>query len=225
MPEEAYYKAEMKEMQVYEWYKHFLWWLCKLSTINYQFCQMVKTLSVRNVMQRVLGSYQRKVGILVWSIQSILHKHLNMWFPLHDNAHTYQPLVVKKYFAKHNVTASEHPPYSPGLSQPDFLPVSVTKKCFRRMIHKHQGSYCKNEHWQRYQKMISRNASKSFTSVAKVCDCPWEIIWRKCCVKKRKSDLFLCKKISQELFEAICKTNSMWSIFERLLWNVEIDKP
>jgi hypothetical protein len=24
MPEEAYYKAEMKEMQVYEWYKHFL---------------------------------------------------------------------------------------------------------------------------------------------------------------------------------------------------------
>jgi hypothetical protein len=77
----------------------------------------------------------------------------NSWL-LHDSAPAHRSLVVKKYLAKHDVTALEHPPYSTDLRAQE-----VTSKATRTLTE------------------VSKNgfeASKSFTIVAKVCHCPME---------------------------------------------------
>jgi hypothetical protein len=46
------------------------------------------------------------------------------------------------------------------------------------------------EHWQKYQKMVSRNASKSLRNMAKVCCWTRELFWRKYCVNRCKVTYF-----------------------------------
>lgn len=45
----------------------------------------------------------------------------NNWYLLHDNAPAHRSVMVLNYLARHNVTALQHPPYSPDLSPPDFF--------------------------------------------------------------------------------------------------------
>ena len=40
----------------------------------------------------------------------------NSWFLLHENAAAHWSVLVKDLFGKNNVTALEHPPYSPDLA-------------------------------------------------------------------------------------------------------------
>ena len=47
----------------------------------------------------------------------------NGWFILHDNAPAHRSVLVKDFLAEKNVTALEHPPYSPGLAAADFYPL------------------------------------------------------------------------------------------------------
>jgi histone-lysine N-methyltransferase SETMAR len=48
-------------------------------------------------------------------------------FLLHDNAATHWLGLVKDFLSKNNMTTLEHPPYSPGLSTPDFYLFSRLK--------------------------------------------------------------------------------------------------
>jgi hypothetical protein len=43
----------------------------------------------------------------------------SIWFLLHDNAPAYRSVLVKYFLAKNNLTALEHPPYSPYLISAD----------------------------------------------------------------------------------------------------------
>ncbi|KAJ4448728.1 hypothetical protein ANN_00119 [Periplaneta americana] len=43
----------------------------------------------------------------------------NNWFLMHDNAPAHRAIIVKNFLAMHNITALDHPPYSPDLSPPD----------------------------------------------------------------------------------------------------------
>jgi hypothetical protein len=42
------------------------------------------------------------------------------WVLLHDNAPAHRPVLFKDFLAKNNVTALEHPQFSPDLSSADF---------------------------------------------------------------------------------------------------------
>jgi histone-lysine N-methyltransferase SETMAR len=44
----------------------------------------------------------------------------NSWFLLHNNAPAHRPVSIKEFIAKNNLTALEHPPYSPKLAAADF---------------------------------------------------------------------------------------------------------
>jgi hypothetical protein len=54
----------------------------------------------------------------------------NSWFLLNDNTPAHQPLVVKEFFAMHNVMALGHLPCSPDLSLLVFL-VFTTKNVLK----------------------------------------------------------------------------------------------
>ncbi|KAJ4440720.1 hypothetical protein ANN_08868 [Periplaneta americana] len=43
------------------------------------------------------------------------------WFLMHDNAPAHRAIIVKNFLARHNITALDHPPYSPDLSPPDYF--------------------------------------------------------------------------------------------------------
>ncbi|KAJ4438653.1 hypothetical protein ANN_14600 [Periplaneta americana] len=45
----------------------------------------------------------------------------NNWFLMHDNAPAHRAIIVKNFLAMHNITALDHPPYSPDLSPPDYF--------------------------------------------------------------------------------------------------------
>ncbi|KAJ4450592.1 hypothetical protein ANN_02017 [Periplaneta americana] len=45
----------------------------------------------------------------------------NNWFLMHDNAPAHRAIIVKNFLARHNITALDHPPYSPDLSPPDYF--------------------------------------------------------------------------------------------------------
>ncbi|KAJ4438768.1 hypothetical protein ANN_14719 [Periplaneta americana] len=45
----------------------------------------------------------------------------NNWFLMHDNAPADRAIIVKNFLARHNITALDHPPYSPDLSPPDYF--------------------------------------------------------------------------------------------------------
>ncbi|KAJ4426782.1 hypothetical protein ANN_26581 [Periplaneta americana] len=45
----------------------------------------------------------------------------NNWFLMHDNAPPHRAIIVKNFLARHNITALDHPPYSPDLSPPDYF--------------------------------------------------------------------------------------------------------
>jgi hypothetical protein len=73
---------------------------------------------------------------------------------------------------------SEHPPYFPELSLPDFFPVSMTKNCSeKKTIRKHQGSHCKSDkHTDRgIKKWFPGVLSKALQVLAKACHCPREL--------------------------------------------------
>jgi hypothetical protein len=53
-------------------------------------------------------------------------------------------------------------------------------------------------------KNFSRNASRCFTNIAKVCHCPRELLWRKHCVNRCKAAYFFVINQFWELFEVIC---------------------
>jgi hypothetical protein len=86
---------------------------------------------------------------------------------------------------------SHHGWYSPELSAPNIFPLCTNEKCSERMILKYRGSQCEgNESTDKYQKVVSRNASKRW-SLAKVCHYPRELLWRKCCINGCKVTYFL----------------------------------
>jgi hypothetical protein len=68
-------------------------------------------------------------------------------FFLRHSAPARWSLVVENYLAKHNVTALEHPPYSPYLSPLDFrlFPVSATKRCSEITIRERRTSHSKSD--------------------------------------------------------------------------------
>ncbi|KAJ4443386.1 hypothetical protein ANN_05054 [Periplaneta americana] len=45
----------------------------------------------------------------------------NNWFLTHDNAPAHRAIIVKNFLVRHNITALDHPPYSPDLSPPDYF--------------------------------------------------------------------------------------------------------
>ncbi|KAJ4427413.1 hypothetical protein ANN_25035 [Periplaneta americana] len=45
----------------------------------------------------------------------------NNWFLMHDNAPAHRAIIVKNFLARHNITALDHPPYTPDLSPPDYF--------------------------------------------------------------------------------------------------------
>ncbi|KAJ4441895.1 hypothetical protein ANN_11755 [Periplaneta americana] len=45
----------------------------------------------------------------------------NNWFLRRDNAPAHRAIIVKNFLARHNITALDHPPYSPDLSPPDYF--------------------------------------------------------------------------------------------------------
>jgi transposase len=45
------------------------------------------------------------------------NRRTNLWFLLHDYAPTHRSVLVKDFLAKNNMTALEHPPYSPDWFQ------------------------------------------------------------------------------------------------------------
>jgi transposase len=62
-------------------------------------------------------------------------RRTNSWTPLHDNVPAHRAVLVKNFLAKNNVTALEHPPYSPRLAPADFylfprLKSAVKGRCF-----------------------------------------------------------------------------------------------
>ncbi|KAJ4428902.1 hypothetical protein ANN_25896 [Periplaneta americana] len=45
----------------------------------------------------------------------------NNWLLMHDNSPAHRAIIVKNFLARHNITALDHPPYSPDLSPPDYF--------------------------------------------------------------------------------------------------------
>lgn len=102
----------------------------------------------------------------------------NSLFLLHNNAPVHWLLMGKKYLAKHKVTALEHPLYSPDpspLFPCPWLQVFWKENGWwelRKSLKKQQ------EQWQRYQQIISRNASESSANVGQSV---LLLNWMKCC--------------------------------------------
>jgi hypothetical protein len=96
------------------------------------------------------------------------------WFLLHDNASAHQLLVVMKYLARHNVTALET---FPGL-------VTTAMKCYEKTIRESRGSHYKsddsNDTELGKKKLFARSISKALQTLAQVCQCTRELLWRKC---------------------------------------------
>jgi transposase len=51
----------------------------------------------------------------------------NDWFLLHENAAAHRSVLVKDFLAKNNLTALEHPLYSPDLASADLFSVFSTE--------------------------------------------------------------------------------------------------
>jgi hypothetical protein len=79
--------------------------------------------------------------------------------------------------AKHNVTASQHSPYSSDLPPLDVFLFSREKSVLKGRIHERRGIHCRSDesNGRDIEKMVSRNASKCFMNVGKVYHCPKEI--------------------------------------------------
>jgi hypothetical protein len=79
-------------------------------------------------------------------------------------------LVVKKYLAKQNIMTLEHLPYSQHLSPCEFLPFPWLKSWKDNNLCEWRKSLqAWRQHRQRYQKLVSRYASKSFRNISKAC--------------------------------------------------------
>lgn len=106
----------------------------------------------------------------------------------------------KSYLAKHSVTALEHLPYALDLLLLDF-PVSMNKKCSERIIiREHQWSHCRSdESIDRCQKMVSKNASKSFTDIGESVS-----LLKKCYVNRYEVTYFCVINSGNFLKRVVC---------------------
>jgi hypothetical protein len=123
----------------------------------------------------------------------------NTWLLLHNKAPGHWSLMVKKYLAKHNVTALVHPPYSPDLSPPNFSCSRGRKNYLkgqqlrapRKSLQKQQEHYQTNR----------GNSSKSFKNVGKSVSLP----------KGTTLKEMLCKICKVIYF---CVIHQFWELFE-----------
>jgi hypothetical protein len=125
-----------------------------------------------------------EVGVSVGSTDCILHKDLKMHC-------LWQCSVPKMLTPEHKETRMTlwsicHIPWDS--SPPDSFLLPLLKvfwkdrdsQGMRKSLQKRQ------EHWERYRQIVSRNNSKSFTNVDKR-----ELLWRTCCVNRHKMQGYL----------------------------------
>ncbi|KAJ4442525.1 hypothetical protein ANN_04112 [Periplaneta americana] len=93
----------------------------------------------------------------------------NNWFLMHDNAPAHRAIIVKNFLARHNITALDHPPYSPDLSPPDyFLFLRLKSHLKGRRFNAEEVIANATRALKRVSKMASRPASRNSK---KVCCC------------------------------------------------------
>ncbi|KAJ4444102.1 hypothetical protein ANN_05891 [Periplaneta americana] len=92
----------------------------------------------------------------------------NNWFLMHDNAPAHRAIIVKNFLARHNITALDHPPYSPDLSPPDYFLFPRLKSHLKgRRFNAEEVIANATRALRGFHKMTSRPASRNSTRVGK----------------------------------------------------------